>query len=46
MLRSVQVSSFILILTPLQKNILEIMLCETDNKSLLVEDHLHPILFL
>jgi len=36
---------FILILTPLQKIILENMLCDTDNKSLLVEDHLHPILF-
>ena len=39
-------SSFILILTPLQKIILETMLCDTDNESLLVEDHLHPILFL
>ena len=35
----------ILILTPLQKIILEIKLCDTDNKSLLVEDHLHPIVF-
>jgi hypothetical protein len=31
--------TLVLILTPLQKIILEIMLCETDNKSLLVEDH-------
>jgi len=40
------VSSLILILTPLQKIILENMLCDTDNESLLVEDHFHPILFL
>jgi hypothetical protein len=32
-----------LILTPLQIIILEIMLCETDNKSLLVEDQPYPI---
>jgi hypothetical protein len=32
-----------LILTPLQKIILEIKLCETDNKSLLVEDQPYPI---
>lgn len=32
-----------LILTPLQKNILETMLCDTDNKSLLVEDQPYPI---
>ena len=32
-----------LILTPLQKSILEIKLCETDNKSLLVEDQPYPI---
>jgi len=38
------IRSFILILTPLQKNLLETMLRDTDNKSLLVEDHLHPIL--
>jgi len=38
--------NFILILTPLQKIILENMLCDTDNESLLVEDHFHPILFL
>jgi hypothetical protein len=34
-----------LILTPLQKIILETILCETDNKSLLVEDHPNPIPF-
>ena len=34
-----------LILTPLQKIILETMLCDTDNKSLLVEDQPYPIPF-
>jgi len=34
-----------LILIPLQIIILETMLCETDNKSLLVEDPPYPIPF-
>jgi hypothetical protein len=38
-----QALTLALILTPLQKNILETMLCDTDNKSLLVEDQPYPI---
>jgi hypothetical protein len=41
---SLRTLTSILILTLLQIDVVENMLCDTDFKSLLVEDHLNPIL--